>query len=394
MIWEETLAYMKRNQFVRCELYGPIYLCAVGAHIANYHNKAIPERRAFYTHMGDVPDLRLHLFAVAPPGYGKTLYIRFFTGKKFGILRDAIPVLNQQALTNKGLIGGFDAQEERIIGDAEMYADAIYGVDEFDHIVKAASSDHSSDLENSLLDLLDSGQVRYRPGTHSALEYDSYITMLCGTQPERFSVSSGITRRLTFVDMSPDESVTKALSLAYDEGANIQPDMDTLRVIRGELKWAWKNLNINQIIFTPEYREARNKIAADHIEKAYLDKFAIGYRLIRYYRGEPELIMMMDNDLYKLMLSLREMKIMCLSGANDSAVLKLIGEKTWTLTELKQTMVARLSINYQSGDTILNSLLRRKLIQGWKETKPGSKKPTSFISKTPDDILKECGYEL
>jgi hypothetical protein len=385
MIWEKVLDYMKYCGIVKYELFGPMFLCSMGAHIGNFHNKGISEKNPFYTHMGTVPDMRIHLFLIAPPGYGKTIYIRFFTDKRYGILREALSCINQQSLTCKGLIGGFDREEVPMPGDAQIYADAIFGIDEFDHVVKAAAAEHSSDLENSLLDLLDSGQVRYRPGTRTPLEYDSYITMFAGTQPERFSLSSGLTRRMAFVDMCPDSCVTLRLSEAYDENMNVEPDMTTIRDIRKEIKWLWENFKIQKVIIPPEYRIARNKLATDHLEKAYLDKFAIGYHIIRYWRGDPNLTLYMDSDLNKLMIQLREMKIMCLSGASEISVLKMMGDTVWTLTELKKTMVRKLSIDYKKGSGILDSLMKRHSIHTWEATTEGAKKPTRYVQKLQEE---------
>ena len=79
-LYRETLDIFKERKFIKADLILPTYVCSIGAHMFNFANK----HNKFYWYGDTIPDMRLHIFMVTIPGFGKTYLINQFmsTGKE------------------------------------------------------------------------------------------------------------------------------------------------------------------------------------------------------------------------------------------------------------------------------------------------------------------------
>ncbi|MEK6879650.1 MAG: hypothetical protein AABY22_08595, partial [Nanoarchaeota archaeon] len=69
-LWKDTHQYLKSLNILYVDKYIPYILCSIGAHVANLRNKKYEGvGNLFYGVSGSVPDLRLHLLTIAPPGF-------------------------------------------------------------------------------------------------------------------------------------------------------------------------------------------------------------------------------------------------------------------------------------------------------------------------------------
>jgi hypothetical protein len=381
MIWDDVMDYGRYCGLIGYQKVLALYLSSIGCHIGNFHNKGGTSiKPPFYTVKGQIPDIRSHIFSVGPPGYGKSLYERFFVEERLGLLIGAIPCVRQGGLTAKGLTGGWE-DDIRVVGEAERYRDGVICIEEFDHVIKAGLKEHSNSIGNDLLDLLDSGHYRNKKGTkEEAIEYDSYFTLFAGTQPERFQVGTGLARRVMFLDQIPDDSIRKALFQSHYSGVGIQPNMSVIRSIREKIGYLFQTFAATEIELTQEYQDMAMKIGATHLELQYLDKFAIGYRIIRHYKGGKKLIVEPDPDLHDLLKMVKQMRMGCMFGAVELQILKLL-EKPRELTAFKLLTVQELHMNYKSVTEAVRGLMDDGAVEIIKVPKEGVKKPVSVLRR-------------
>lgn len=391
-VWQMTMDYIDRLHIVNGHKWTKYFLASVGAHIANYYNKG-GFRIAFYTQFGNIPDLRLHLFLVAPPGYGKTLMLRLFLEERLGLLIRAIQCMMEGKITEKGLIGGYDDKGLRVVGEAERYSLGILGFDEFAHVISASEQEHSSNLLNTMLNLLDSGYVRYRSGSHDPVEFTSFMTLWAGTQSERFNLESGLARRLLFLDMTPGKEEVAAYAQAQRDGLGVAPDFAAIDKIRAGVRKIKDEWNVSHIEFSDDYISFRNRVN-DHLEMAFLDKLAIGYNVIRNNACNDNLYIEIDQELKVMFVESLEMKMQCLNGVGMGVILKLLQAGPLSLTKLKTVLTRRLSIDYKLSESILSDLQKRGRITIEKRAVPGVKKLVQFVELVPNDEIVETALAL
>ena len=102
----DVLALLRLKGVRKADTYAPFFLASIGSHIVNLRNRgdltawdeSTGTHPMFMRH-GLLPDLRSHLLHVAPPGWGKTFYIKQFTDSRFGILPPDVPHLNATLVT-------------------------------------------------------------------------------------------------------------------------------------------------------------------------------------------------------------------------------------------------------------------------------------------------------
>lgn len=381
-VYDLVMDYCRSREVVNYHRYAPFYLAQVGAHVANLFNRGWePEHPAFYVRGGKIQDIRMHLMAVGPPGSGKTYWIEEFLEPDWGYLSGTkIPTHFHNKITLKGLLGGYDGRGDRIKGEFERYGAGMFGFEEWETIVKTGRQEHSLDMMDQLLPVLDSGRVRYRVGDKPTIEYQTWASIMAGTQSERFSIDSGMARRLTFINMAPDMGSWKRLSDVYDDATGIAPNAKKIGEIRAGFDKIVDNFNVLGVEFNDKYKEYRNSLAPDHTIKAYLDRAAIGYHVVRNYRGQNTLNVTLDRPLQNMMLALLEMRWECLGGTSESVVLKLLAEKEWTLTDLKGTL-KYYSMTYEKATKLIDSMEKSNKITMERRKIATSKKPVTFVRR-------------
>jgi len=270
---------LKRRQIAYAESFGPIYLSSLGAHLLNIKNQEDP----FYFVHGRPVNLRLHLLQVAPPGFGKTLFLETFCEERYGLFSGPVETKFEQYMTEAGLVGTIVEHKGTMYkraGLAKVHDKAIIAVEEFAGIIAMIAARHSSQLDTQLLTVLDSGRVckRLRGGK---LEYLTYITLWTGTQPARFKLSSGLGRRFLFISFLPDREEEKIIREHRRRARNVPADLAALSRIRSRIEDLKHSISqIRKIEL--QIDDIMDRIKAPTLLEMLLEKLSIGYTAVRY----------------------------------------------------------------------------------------------------------------
>jgi hypothetical protein len=245
---------------------------------------------------------------MAPPGCGKTLFLRSYTNKYFGILQNpTVQMHTETTITEAGLIGTIKVlptgETETVPGAARAYHNSIFVIDEFTAIMSAMKSNFNSQLEAQLLTSLDSGDVSKRLA-HGSLDYHTSFTLWCGIQPIKANMEGGLGRRLCYLLNIPTLNDQYRYADAAMDADNIEVDIDWLTGYRRKLELWIASLDIiERVSFKPEfYNFLRRIIKCMGYEVDNYRRIALGYHLSK--KGASEHVeVCLDEDLKMLMIN-------------------------------------------------------------------------------------------
>ena len=232
-------------------------------------------------------------------------------------------------------------------------------------------------LENQFLTALDNGWI-HKTLASGKLSYQTHTTVWGGTQPERLSLGSGLSRRFLILIVNPTDEIIKQYSDAYDKGENIAPDMREIEEIQEAFNELIEGVHINSLTFSDEYKTFRNSLGLAHYEKALFDNLALGYHVIRYSKEELEIGV--DDTLKDLMVRAVRMRGSALMDGSAHLILDFMGDREWPRTELTKELAHRLSMPYEKVKNEVTRLIRDGDISTRKK-KGKAKKPTEYLKK-------------
>lgn len=394
-VWLESLDYLKRIGALYVDKYIPYYLSSIGAHVANLKNKLEPQ---FYGVAGGVPDLRLHLLMIAPPGYSKSFFPNHFFSGNFGIA-SSFPNVELGIITEAGLIGSIDVNGGKINGLAELHKEAVIWSEEFSAQTQTMKQEHSVNLDTALLKLLDDGKVEKRLAKGS-IEFTSYMTMWGGTQNERLDLASGLARRLFILDATPDRKDQQNYVEGYRASRGIRQNWAAVNELRKQFKYLYEHFQVpGKIIFDPSYDELAYNMNMTHIEIILFEKLAIGYNVMTNYKyGDEDLIIRADDKLKHMFREAWVWRNIMMGESENVQILKLVRTQDWPLTILKKRLQS-LGIHFQTSTDRINKLCARDVLKTekrpWQEkaNKPG--RPVLWVTKGPqwwdwmDELVEE-----
>lgn len=302
-IYTELLEIFKERKFIRAEVTIPTYICSIGCHMFNFMNK----HKQIYWEGDTIPDMRLHIFMVTIPGFGKTYTINQFMSKYNGLLHDsAINVAKIGSLTSSGLVGSVkstpDGQTIFNKGTLQKKADFILGSDEFSNITTSAKTSHSGNLINDLLSALDDGQMN-KGQAGGDVDYETFATVWAATQSGRYELKSGLPRRFVFVIYMPDVGDVYKFRQARRDAKNVR--VDVKRILEFKMALEEKKSEINTILegveFTDEWYDYINQRFATHYEDILYERIALGYHLMKC-ETIPKIVKITLDDNLKMIL--------------------------------------------------------------------------------------------
>ncbi|RLE67016.1 MAG: hypothetical protein DRJ38_00150 [Thermoprotei archaeon] len=265
------------------------------------------KRRYVWIRAGGVPDTRLHVLMVAPPGASKSFWLEQFIQGDHAILRDSgIEVGYIQQTTAAGFVGttrfvnGGRVYEP---GLAEIYKNAILGVEEFSDLTNAFQTEHGRQLENALLTALDSGRVE-KSLASGEIRYVTHVTLQCGVQPARYDMSGGLGRRFLFIVFIPSERDFETLKWARRAatGKRLNPlRVDRIRMgIRDIIRKLDKvqDVEIDERLYRFFDRKT-DQFRILHFEEELWERLAIGYTVMRG-RVDRVLRVTVDDELLRI----------------------------------------------------------------------------------------------
>lgn len=295
-LFNEATSLLKNRGIEFTEKFVPPLLSSFACHLINLENR----KRKFYYEHDRIPDLRLHVLIVSPPGFGRSFIFNQLVDETYGILNASlIPMRFEGYATEAGFIGSIEKDRgttTRMVGLFEEFKDGIVAIEEFFAISKAMEQKHSAHLEPALNQALLDGNVRKRL-KGGIIEYHTDLTLWAGTQTTRFEVGGGLLRRFLLVNWVPNEQEQMAMRRAYWRGTNLKLAPEKLHFIRGRFMDFYSNLkNIEKIQYTEAFKESLND--RPHFEIAVLRKYALGLTLISK-PFEREVIVDYDPDIQK-----------------------------------------------------------------------------------------------
>jgi len=282
-LYKETLDQFKSRMFINAEKLIPTYVCSIGAHIFNLENK----KRTIYTRGGLIPDMRLHVFMVTIPGFGKTYLLNQMMSKGVGLLADtSIKTRKIAEMSAAGLVGTIKSTQDGNVvthfGLLHKHADSILGSEEFSVITTASKQGHSSTLNMVLLSALDTGEV-IKDLSGKGLDYFTFASLWAAVQPARYDLGDGFHRRFLFVVYMPTLADIKALIESMEESNDLVVDFKRLIIFKDEISTRVKEVqdNLKKIKFSPEfYRWIKTKPIM-HYEIILYERMLLGYWIMK-----------------------------------------------------------------------------------------------------------------
>ncbi len=333
-----TEEYMQDLKIVNYETIIPLYFSSIGAHILNLLNRGCARlggsycpyylgkscgragieslKPNFLQKFGQIPDLRLHIMHLAPSGFSKDMFMDFFMDPNYGFFKrpdgkDILPHMKLVRTTEAGYVGSLEepTKEDRkegvkdykmVEGIAKKNCAGIIGIPEFYSISVEGKMDYSAQIENSLLEILEKGEVN-KIMAKGVIHYFSYHTLWAGTQPGmRFDVSSGIGRRLNFYVYMPTQKDEEAYLDAQKKGYGMRMDMERINNIRLYLSSLWNVNFVSNVEFSDEYVHYRDAVPIiRHTDLSLIDNLALGYNFMTSFGedGSTDLRVSIDDRL-------------------------------------------------------------------------------------------------
>lgn len=287
-ILQLTMEELERRNALKREVYAPYYVCSYAMHCFNIMNKS----RQIYWEGGEIPNLRLHIIFVAPPGYMKSYYLRQMGGGEHAILNtynetsgNGIQMVYKQNLNEAGLVGTFihsGNRVERQIGAAEEYSNGFLLIDEFKGITDALNASYNSQMDTQLLAALDHGHISKQMAA-GTIDFDTNFTMWGGVQPARYELAGGMGRRMLFLLNIPDKELKEQLRDSIYHSKNVRSDNTNIMKLHHKIDEWRKSLDIVESI---EYAESTlhmyHEFDVEPYDTSYFDRLILGYHLARF----------------------------------------------------------------------------------------------------------------
>lgn len=298
-LYKETLAQFNARKFINAEKLIPTYICSIGAHIFNLENK----KRSIYTESGLIPDMRLHVFMVTIPGFGKTFLLNQMMSRQVGLLADTdIRTRKIAEMSAAGLVGTIKSTQDGNVmvhfGLLHKYADAILGSEEFSVITTASKQGHSSTLNMVLLSALDSGEV-IKDLSGKGLDYFTFSTLWAAVQPARYDLGDGFHRRFLFMVYMPSIEDIRTLRFARENSKNLVIDIKRLLEYKKAIKERVKEVheNLKNIIFAPSFYTWLHTKHIMHYEDILYERMLLGYWIMKSEIVGEELYLELNDEI-------------------------------------------------------------------------------------------------
>ena len=372
-ITQEVSDELTEGGVMHADRYGSFYLSAAGNHYLNMYNKI----KMFVIRNRKILDLRSHILLAAPPGFGKSHFIKQFMEEPYGILcKTGTKLVYQGTITAAGWVGtgtrGKDGKIHKDHGEAELHPKAIFGCEEFKELFTISSGA----MIDALLHTLDDGHLVKRIAA-ARFDYQTFITLFTGVQIERLDLSSGLFRRLTTMVWIPTRKEEDRLRELYFE-RNRLFDAKRLKKIRWAINNRVKEAKIiKEVKISPRFEEwvIKKKIAP--YEVPIYERLIMGYSFMkRPPNPQGVLQCSIDNNLFTMLKNQYAWRKMLKLNLPETMVKRRIKEHgEISPTDLVLEM-ADLGMEVRKTGIILMDLLKRGIID---RTKKGD---FTFASKT------------
>lgn len=367
-LYKEVILELEKRKVADARDIGPFYISSMATHMLNIVNQT----KRLYTEGGLPANLRQHILYVAPPGFGKSYYVKqFVEHEDYSLLKgvQSFPAFFEGSMTEAGLIGSIDPASpgqppKKMYGLAGGEgANAIVAMEEFAAITNAMVQDYNVNLDTALLTLLDSGIVNKRL-RNGDLKYNSNMTWWAGTQPARFDLSSGLARRFIFVVKYPIWNDFKQLSERRRAAKNVKRTAQSAKMLHDLLDQRFMMIrnNISSITFHDDFYKVMDKHKIIHYEEALYERLAIGYWLMKENNLNGSLEVRVDPELERIISLEHGHRKDIKQGAIQSMVWNIIKDLPEIGRKELLDKLLDLSLDYDESTTIINRLLVLKYL--------------------------------
>jgi hypothetical protein len=360
--YDVVLDELRRRKVAFVEQFIPYYLFSFGTHLFNLFNA---KARIYHAH-GAVPDFRLHIMFVAPPGFSKSFFIKHLLHPDHGCLSNAgVPTSFEDYMTQSGFTGTFDRDSKGNIverkGMLEEMAEGVVGMEEFSALTAAMKQQHSLGLDSAVLEALDSGIVRKRMGVGTK-NVTTYVTLWAGTQSTRFELTSGLGRRFFYLVWVPTKDERNKLKDAVHEGRNVELDPANLAFVRSKIRALQEKVNKIRSVEICKDIDAFLKPRV-HYEEILLERMAVGYTIARE-NFDTHLQVSLDPVLKILMTRALQWRDRLLSESEGDQIIQVLKDhgNSMLWPELKQELLV-FGLDYSSSEGIIQKLISTRQIE-------------------------------
>lgn len=362
-LYNQIILELESRKVADARTIGPFYISSMATHMLNIVNQS----KRIYTEGGLPANLRQHILYVAPPGFGKSYYVKqFMEHEDYSLLKgiSSYPAFFEGALNEAGLIGSIDPAAP---GQAprKMYglaggegANAIVGMEEFAAITNVMKQDFNAGLDTALLTMLDSGLVNKRM-RNGKIEYATNMTWWVGTQPARFDLSSGLARRFTFVVKYPKWEDFALMSERRRAAKSVKKTSQNSKLLHDMIdqKMVQIRNNVSSVSFQDDFYKIMDKKKVIHYEEAIYERLAIGYWLMREENLNGPLTIRIDPELERLIEIEHDNRKKIKKGAISSMVWNMIKDLPSIGKKELMDKLLDLSMDYDESRLVINNLM-------------------------------------
>ena len=374
-LYNDILEHLEARGLCFVRKFVPYFLASFGDHIFNIRNNQfndVNEPLAIYWENQRIPDMRLFILFIAPPGFSKSTFLQHLLRDFYGVLADCgIETYFKAYMTEAALVGSFGGDEKKaeslpLKGFLENHRNCIVGIEEFSSLLAASKQEHSKGLDSALLDWATHGEIT-KDLRRGEISFKTNATLWAGTQlgKERIELRGGMARRFFFIYWIPNELDEKELVEATISSHRCQR-LDT--VVLGKLRSRVKNLyekleDLEGVFFTEDlenyFRENLN-----HNEIPLFRRLAIGYAIMQE-DFDKDLSVGIDDELRRLMDTAVEWRrriyreINDVTGLGTDIVIQAFGsEKTMLYEDLAKKLLLY-EVSYAETDEYLRKLMEK-----------------------------------
>lgn len=352
------------------EVYAPPYICSYAVHAFNIMNQG----RKVYWESKALPNMRMHIIFVAPPGYMKTYYLRQMGMDDYSIFGSCKFTMNvKQNIGEAGLVGTYVNQGGRSVireGEAQKNSSGFILVDEFSGMTDALKQSYNAQFDTQLLAALDHGHIS-KSMAGGDIEYDTYFTLWGGVQPVRYELSKGMGRRMCFLLNLPDEELKRTLRRAVWDSKNKRPEPERAKELNEQIN-AWvqslniiENINYDESIF-----KMYEKLDVEPYEISGYDRIILGYHLAKFGADKDMILDVDDKPLYDMLMRQYQWRKDITKGPDLIQISNLIrvygeevGGEVYITRKMLNNSCTQLQMSIEQVQTKLDEMKRYDIIR-------------------------------
>jgi hypothetical protein len=341
-------------------------MSSVACHIFNEVNL----EKKIYTENGQTPNMRTHVFFIAPPGFSKSFSIQVLLRGKESILGNTqIPIAFEQSMTEAGYVGTqriIEGEVTPIFGAAFEHRHSIVGIDEFSSLTQAMKSEHSANLQNYLLTSLDDGNIDKRLAA-GPMRYNTNLTVWGSTQPMRFDLTAGLARRFAFIYFIPSTKDHRLFKNARRFGRNTRADTSKLDALGRAIDDRVSLIKeIEYLSFDDSVLDLMDSLNIVHYEEKIYERIAFGIYCFTH-KITKRVHVTVDDIIEKAITDTHTWRTEIKTGGREQIVIKVLSEfGMMTLDELIST-ANLVGISYADMATMIEALRKQRRITIWED---------------------------